>query len=108
MPSLRALTSALLYRLGRRHGIRRRLCYLWAADRSHPSFNLFGILVVYGIPRLREKPVWGAQRLADAGVKQELYAAAYLLGRFFFISAWYSHDSKYMGHQGSGKDAAFR
>ncbi|HYY27506.1 MAG TPA: Na/Pi symporter [Chthoniobacterales bacterium] len=64
----------------------------------HLLFNLFGILVVYGIPFLREIPIWGAQRLADAAVKRKLYAVAYLLGLFFLIPAAVLTISKFMGY----------
>jgi hypothetical protein len=52
-------------------------------------FSLFRrgllVLVLYGIPFLREIPVWGHKRLGDVGVKQKLYTASYLLGLSFFI-----------------------
>ena len=65
---------------------------------AHNIFNIFGILVVYGIPFLREIPIWGAQTLADAAVKRKLYAVAYLLGLFFLIPAAILTISKFMGY----------
>jgi len=64
----------------------------------HLLFNIFGILIVYGIPFLRVIPIWGAQRLADAAVKRKLYAVAYILGLFFIIPTSILAISKFMGY----------
>ncbi|MEE2730213.1 MAG: Na/Pi symporter [Pseudomonadota bacterium] len=50
----------------------------------HLIYNVLGVVVVYGIPWLREIPLLAAQRLADATVQNKLYAVAYI-GLVFFV-----------------------
>ncbi|RLU02023.1 Na/Pi symporter [Ketobacter sp.] len=50
----------------------------------HLIYNVLGVVVVYGIPWLREIPLVAAQRLADATVQNKLYAVAYI-GLVFFV-----------------------
>lgn len=51
----------------------------------HFLYNLIGVIVIYGIPFLREIPIWAAEKLADATVKNKLFAAAYIGSVFFVI-----------------------
>ena len=51
----------------------------------HFIYNLLGVIVIYGIPFLRNIPMVAAEKLADATVKNKLYAAAYLLCVFFIV-----------------------
>ena len=64
----------------------------------HLLFNIFGILVVYGIPFMREIPIWGAKKLADAAAKQKLYAVAYLVGLSFLLLICTLTIGQYMGY----------
>ncbi|MBL4903859.1 MAG: Na/Pi symporter [Desulfocapsa sp.] len=50
----------------------------------HFMYNLIGVIVIYGIPFLREMPIWAAEKLADATVKNKVYAVAYI-GSVFFV-----------------------
>ncbi len=51
----------------------------------HLMYNVFGVLVVYGIKLLRELPIMGAETLAKAAAKRKSVAVAYVLGVFFVI-----------------------
>jgi sodium-dependent phosphate cotransporter len=51
----------------------------------HLAYNVLGVIVIFGIPFLRNIPVIAAQRLSDLAVKNKLYVAAYILGVFFII-----------------------
>ena len=51
----------------------------------HFLYNLIGVIVIYGIPFLREIPIWAAEKLADATVKNKLFAVAYIGSVFFVI-----------------------
>jgi sodium-dependent phosphate cotransporter len=53
--------------------------------KVHLFFNLFGVLLIFGIPYLRPLPVIGAKRLATAASDNKLIALAYLIGVFFVI-----------------------
>jgi len=53
--------------------------------KVHLFFNLFGVLLIFGIPYLRPLPVIGAKRLATAASENKLIALAYLIGVFFVI-----------------------
>ncbi len=46
----------------------------------HLSYNVLGVIVIYGIPFLRNIPVSLARRLAYATVKNKLYAVGYIGG----------------------------
>lgn len=49
---------------------------------AHTTFNVMGILVLYGIPFLRPLPLIGAERLAALAVERRSVAVAYV-GAFF-------------------------
>lgn len=51
----------------------------------HTLFNLFGILLVYPIPFIREIPIRMAEFVGDLAFKNRLYAIAYLLGLFYVL-----------------------
>ena len=51
----------------------------------HMLYNFLGVVVIYGIPFLRQLPVIGAQKLADVASERKYLAVAYILGVFFVI-----------------------
>lgn len=51
----------------------------------HLCYNVIGVALVYSIPFLRNIPLRAAQGLADATMKNKLYAGAYILGVFFVV-----------------------
>ena len=51
----------------------------------HFMYNVIGVIVIYGIPQLREIPIRAAETLADAAVKNKLYAAGYVVIVFFVL-----------------------
>ncbi len=51
----------------------------------HLLYNVAGVIVIYGIPWLRNLPLWAAERLAEAAVRRKVYALAYLLVVFFVL-----------------------
>lgn len=51
----------------------------------HFFFNLFGTLIIFGIPFLRRLPVVGAERLGAAAGERPWVAFAYLGGVFFAL-----------------------
>lgn len=51
----------------------------------HFLFNFLAVVVIYGIPFLRELPLKGAEKLADVGTKNKLLALAYVVGTFFIL-----------------------
>lgn len=53
----------------------------------HFIYNLLGVIVIYGIPFLREIPIKAAEALAALAVKRKLYIAVYVLSVFFIIPA---------------------
>lgn len=53
----------------------------------HLVYNVLGVIFIYGIPILRKIPPLCAQALAEAAVKNKLYAIAYVVGVFFLIPA---------------------
>jgi sodium-dependent phosphate cotransporter len=52
------------------------------AAGSHLFFNIFGILIIYGIKPLREIPLWCAELISDYAVKNKLIPVLYLLIMF--------------------------
>ena len=50
----------------------------------HLTYNVLGVLVIYGLPFLRNIPIMGAEWLANLAMKNKLYVAAYI-GLVFFI-----------------------
>ena len=63
----------------------------------HLVYNILGVLVIYGIPFLREIPIWAAEKLADATVKNKVYAIGYILLVFFITPLVLIGGSNLMG-----------
>ena len=53
----------------------------------HLCYNVLGVIVVYGIPFLREIPITASEMLADLAIKNRLYVAAYVAIVFFVVPA---------------------
>lgn len=53
--------------------------------KVHLFFNVFGVLLIFGIPYLRPLPVIWANRLAEAASDNKFIALAYLIGVFFVV-----------------------
>ena len=53
----------------------------------HLCYNVLGVIVVYGIPFLREIPITASEMLADLAIKNRLYVAAYVAIVFFIVPA---------------------
>jgi solute carrier family 34 (sodium-dependent phosphate cotransporter) len=51
----------------------------------HLLYNIFGVILIYGTPFLRELPIFAAEKLAALTVVNKLYAAVYLFGAFFIV-----------------------
>jgi len=51
----------------------------------HLMYNLLGVLVIFGIPFLRELPLTAAERLAEVATKRHSLAALYVLSVFFLL-----------------------
>ncbi len=51
----------------------------------HLAYNVLGVIVIYGLPFLRQIPVWAAEGLAALAVKRKLYVALYI-GLVFFVT----------------------
>lgn len=51
----------------------------------HLFFNLFGVLIIFGIPFLAPLPVLGAETLAHVASERKSLALAYIVGVFFVI-----------------------
>ncbi len=51
----------------------------------HLFYNVLGVVVIYGIPFLREIPLTLAERLAEVATKRHSLAALYVLTVFFII-----------------------
>ncbi|MEJ2766129.1 Na/Pi symporter [Photobacterium sp. MCCC 1A19761] len=49
----------------------------------HLVYNILGVVVIYGIPFLREIPLILSEKLAGAAAERKLYAVGYVLGVFF-------------------------
>jgi sodium-dependent phosphate cotransporter len=63
----------------------------------HLSYNVLGVIVIYGIPFLRNLPLVAARTLADATVKNKLYALVYILTVFFIAPATLIAGSSLLG-----------
>lgn len=50
----------------------------------HLSYNVIGVLVIYGLPFLRDLPIRAAELLADLATKNKLYVLGYI-GLVFFV-----------------------
>ncbi len=64
---------------------------------AHFLYNLVGVIVIYGIPWLREVPITGAEWLARLGSERKWLAILYIILAFFgipaalvFANAWLS------------------
>jgi solute carrier family 34 (sodium-dependent phosphate cotransporter) len=53
----------------------------------HLCFNVCGVLLIYGLPFLRNIPIVGAETLARVASERKIWALAYILGVFFLIPA---------------------
>ncbi len=53
----------------------------------HLMYNLSGVLVIFGLPFLREIPLKAAERLAEVATKRHSLAALYVLSVFFLFPA---------------------
>lgn len=53
----------------------------------HLIYNTLGVVVIFGIPFLRELPLIAADWLASITVKNKFYALAYIVGVFFLFPA---------------------
>ncbi len=51
----------------------------------HLLFNLFAVVVIFGLPFLRNFPIRGAEWLADIAAEQKIYAAIWVLGVFILV-----------------------
>lgn len=51
----------------------------------HLFFNVLAVLVVFGLPFLRNIPIMGADWLAALAAEKKIYAAAWVLGVFFAL-----------------------
>ena len=51
----------------------------------HFFFNFLAVILIYGVPYLRELPLKAAERLAEVGTNNKLVAFAYVLGTFFVL-----------------------
>lgn len=53
----------------------------------HFLYNLLGVVVIYGIPFLRDLPIYGSERLAKVAAERKTLALAYVVGTFFVLPA---------------------
>lgn len=53
----------------------------------HLVYNILGVVVIYGIPALRNLPVKAAEALGTTAAENKFAALAYILGVFFIIPA---------------------
>ena len=51
----------------------------------HLIYNILGVVLIYGVPFLREIPLLAAEKLAAACMKSKLYLVAYIGGVFFVL-----------------------
>ena len=52
---------------------------------SHLLFNVIGIVVIYGIPFLREIPIYCAEKIAEKAVENKLVPILYLVTIFVVV-----------------------
>ena len=52
---------------------------------SHLLFNIIGIVVIYGIPFLREIPIYCAEKIAEKAVENKLVPILYLVTIFVLL-----------------------
>ncbi|MDN6259297.1 MAG: Na/Pi symporter, partial [Corynebacterium sp.] len=53
----------------------------------HVLYNVFALLVIYGLPFLRWIPLAGATTLARLGARNKLYVAGWVIGMFLVLPA---------------------
>jgi sodium-dependent phosphate cotransporter len=53
----------------------------------HLTYNILGVVIIYGLPFTRFLPVYAAEKLGDIAAEHKLVALAYILGVFFIIPA---------------------
>jgi len=51
----------------------------------HFVYNVAGVIVIYGIPFLRNIPIQAAEKMSDIAMRKKLYVALYIGGVFFLI-----------------------
>ncbi|PBK05258.1 sodium:phosphate symporter [Pseudomonas abyssi] len=51
----------------------------------HLMFNVFAVVVIFGLPFLRDLPIKGAEWLADIAVEKKIFAAIWMLGVFIVL-----------------------
>ena len=51
----------------------------------HMLFNVFAVLVIFGLPFLRDLPIRGAEMLAALAAEKKIYAAAWIAGVFILL-----------------------
>ncbi|MEZ5341010.1 MAG: Na/Pi symporter [Acidimicrobiales bacterium] len=51
----------------------------------HTTFNVAGIVILYGVKPLRELPIRLAEGLADLAVRNRMYAVTYVVGAFVVV-----------------------
>ena len=52
---------------------------------SHLLFNIVGILIIYGLPFLREIPIYCAEKIAEKAVENKLIPLLYLISIFIIV-----------------------
>lgn len=52
---------------------------------AHTTFNIVGIVLLYGLPFARELPILAAEKLADVAVNRRSIAVAYVVGGFVIL-----------------------
>ncbi len=63
----------------------------------HLVYNIFGVILIYGIPVLRNIPIWAAEKLADAAARRKIYIAAYISCVFFVAPLVFIGGSQLLG-----------
>ena len=53
----------------------------------HLLYNILGTIVIYGVPFLRNTPIWSAKNLAKIASDREYLAIVYIIVTFFFVPA---------------------
>ncbi|ELS03620.1 Na+/phosphate symporter [Xenococcus sp. PCC 7305] len=53
----------------------------------HLLYNLLGTITIYGIPFLRNTPIWSAKNLAKIASDRKYLAIIYIIATFFFLPA---------------------
>lgn len=51
----------------------------------HMLFNIFAVLVIFGLPFLRDLPIYGAEMLGALASERKIYAAAWIVGVFLLL-----------------------